>query len=185
LRTSVLHLGLGRACVIAIFGLAVAACQETGPTAVADATSGPVVSASPAVGQEPDDIKYFRSDEPYRLGVQRFNEGEFGLAERYFQDAVEKAPRDVSAWVALAASYDRLARFDLADRAYRSAERLGGRTTQMLNNLGYSYMLRGDLVRAKKLFEEALRREPANPTIANNLRLLDSSSKYIQRAGGA
>jgi len=34
---------------------------------------------------------------------------------------VEKAPRDASAWIGLAASYDHVGRFDLADQAYKQA----------------------------------------------------------------
>jgi Flp pilus assembly protein TadD len=83
--------------------------------------------------------------------------------------------------VALAATYDRIGRFDLADRAYKTAIRLTGETTQILNNEGYSYMLRGDLVNARKKFLKAYEREPNNPTIANNLKLLNSSSRFIQR----
>ena len=71
--------------------------------------------------------------------------------------------------------------FDLADRAYQSAIQLTGETTQILNNQGYSFMLRGDLVTARKKFLQAYRREPNNPTIANNLKLLDSSSRSIDR----
>jgi Flp pilus assembly protein TadD len=57
-----------------------------------------------------------------RLGIQRFYDGNFGLARRnIFQDAVEKSSEDVTAWIGLAASYDRLGRFDLADRAYAAA----------------------------------------------------------------
>jgi Flp pilus assembly protein TadD len=132
--------------------------------------------------EEPADVKYYPSDEPLQLGVEHFNRGHYGIAERYFRDAVEKAPRDVTAWVGLAASYDRLRRFDLADRAYRAAIRLTGETTQLLNNEGYSYMLRGDLVRARRKFLKAYEREPNNPTVLNNLQLLNSSYKYIQRA---
>src|SRR6266478_4353328 len=87
--------------------------------------------------QEPDDVQYYPSDEPVRLGLEHFNRGHYGIAERYFRDAVEKAPRDVTAWIGLAASYDRIGRFDLADRAYSSAIKLAGNTTQILNNQGY------------------------------------------------
>jgi Flp pilus assembly protein TadD len=131
--------------------------------------------------QDAADVKYYRSDEPLRLGIEHFNRGNYGTAEHYFRDAVEKAPKDVTAWVGLAASYDRIARFDLADRAYRQAIRLAGETTEILNNQGYSYMLRGDLVAARAKFMKAYEREPNNPTIANNLRLLNSSSRFIQR----
>src|SRR4249920_2567625 len=110
--------------------------------------------------QEPLDVKYYPSDEPLKLGMEHFGRGSFGLAERYFRDAVEKAPRDVAAWVGLAASYDRLARFDLADRAYAAAIKLAGETTQILNNQGYSYMLRGDVKKARERFTKAYQREP-------------------------
>jgi len=147
------------------------------PVAVADA--GPSTTAKL---QDPDDVKYYRSDDPLRMGIEHFNRGHYGIAERYFRDATEKAPKDPTAWIGLAAAYDRVGRFDLADRAYVYAIRLVGETTEILNNQGYSYMLRGDLVKARKKFLKALEREPYNPTIANNLQLLNSSSRFIQRA---
>ena len=151
-------------------------------TIVAPPISADVGPSTTSKVQDPDDIKYYRSDEPLRLGIEHFNRGHYGIAERYFRDATEKAPKDPTAWIGLAASYDRLARFDLADRAYAYAIRLVGETTQILNNQGYSYMLRGDLVSARKKFMKAYEREPNNPTIANNLQLLNSSSAFIQRA---
>jgi Flp pilus assembly protein TadD len=138
-------------------------------------------STTPTV-QEQGDVKYYRSDEPLKAGIEHFNRGHFGLAERYFQDAVEKAPKDVTAWVGLAASYDRLGRFDLADRAYGAAIRLAGETPEILNNVGYSYMLRGKLEAARKKFTRAYALDPTNPRIANNLQLLDSSYRFIQRS---
>ena len=100
--------------------------------------------------QEPDSVQYYPSDEPYRLGAEHFNRGQYGLAEQYFRDAVEKAPEDGLAWVALASSYDRLRRFDLADNAYARAVALCGETVQILNNQGYSHMLRGNLKTARR-----------------------------------
>jgi Flp pilus assembly protein TadD len=131
--------------------------------------------------QDPGDVDYYPSDEPMKLAVEHFNRGHYGLAQRYFEDAVAKAPRDPAAWIGLAASYDHLARFDLADRAYRSAIRLTGETTDLLNNIGYSYMLRGDYVAARKKFTLALQRDPGNPTVINNLRLLDESVRFVTR----
>ena len=163
-----------------LMALSLAGCDTDGRSLVAW-SSDPEFSAPTATVQEPSDVKYFPSDEPLKLGLEYFDRGNFGIAERYFRDAVEKAPRDATAWIALAATYDRVARFELADRAYGSAIRLTGETTQILNNQGYSYMLRGDLVNARKKFTKAYQREPRNATIANNLKLLDSSSRFIQR----
>ena len=84
-------------------------------------------------------------------------------------------------WIGLAASYDRLRRFDLADRAYGQAIKLVGETVQLLNNQGYSYMLRGDLQRARQKFHKAYELNPGNPTILNNIELLNGSRKFIER----
>src|SRR5215470_7069507 len=162
--------------------LALAGC-DTVPQAPSSEIVAPAPATTARVGDTAD-VKYYRSDEPLRLGIEHFNRGNFGTAERYFRDAVEKAPKDVTAWIGLAASYDRVGRFDLADRAYVQAIRLAGETTEILNNQGYSYMLRGDLVAARKKFMKAYEREPNNPTIVNNLRLLNSSSGFIQRNPG-
>jgi tetratricopeptide (TPR) repeat protein len=138
---------------------------------------------NPVTGQNPGDVKYYPSDQPVRLGIQRFYDGNFGLAQRYFQDAVEKSPQDVTAWIGLAASYDRLGRFDLADRAYGAAAKLEGETPQLLNNEGYSYMLRGDLKAAAARFHQALKLDPKNQTTLNNIKLLNSSQTFIERSG--
>ena len=159
------------AIAVVVFGLA--GCQPSAtPTPIPDAVTG----------QSPGDVKYYPSDEPVKLGIQRFYEGNFGLAQQYFQDAVEKMPKDPTAWVGLAASYDRLGRFDLADRSYAAAVKLAGHTPAILNNEGYSYMLRGDLRRARAKFDAALRLDPGNATTINNLALLNQSSKYVERA---
>jgi Flp pilus assembly protein TadD len=153
----------------------VAAVDTPSPTANVDADK-----TSLSV-QRPGDVKYYPSDEPLRLGQEYFNRGIYGVAQRYFQDAVEKAPKDPKAWIGLAASYDHLRRFDLADRAYHQAIELAGETTQILNNLGYSYMLRGKLTAAREKFNEAFQRDPDNPTIQNNINLLNGSSRFIER----
>jgi hypothetical protein len=155
-----------------------------GPLVLPDTQEGVPPLKTPTIQQNAD-VQYYPSDEPLRLGMEYFNRGNFGLAERYFRDAVEKAPRDASAWIGLAATYDRLGRFDLADRAYISATRLAGETTAILNNRGYSYMLRGDLIKARRYFLKAYRREPGNPTIVNNLKLLDASGRFIKRSPDA
>ena len=115
------------------------------------------------------------------MGLEQFNRGNYGLSQRYFKDAVEKAPKDVTAWIGLAASYDRLHRFDLADQAYSQAIRLGGITVQILNDQGYSLMLRGNLTAARRKFEQAYSLDPGNPVIANNLELLNGSRRFIER----
>ena len=157
----------------ALLILGLAGCQPT-------ATPTPIPNA--VTGQNPGDIQYYPSDEPVKLGIQRFYEGNFGLAQHYFQDAVEKMPKDAAAWVGLAASYDRLGRFDLADHSYAAAVKLVGHTPSILNNEGYSYMLRGQLGKARAKFDDALRLDPGNATATNNLALLNQSVHFVERA---
>lgn len=109
------------------------------------------------------------------LGRRHYRENSFGLAEQHFRRAVEKGPKDVQAWIGLAASYDKLKRFDLADRAYAQAIRLVGATPEILNNQGYSYLLRGDRQKARRTLLAAQAKDPENPYIQNNLNMLAES----------
>ena len=164
-------------CLLGLLG----GCQTTGELA---AVPGIGVRTTADV-QEPTDVQYYPSDEPVRMGREHFGRGNYGIAERYFRDAVEKTPRDATAWIGLAASYDRLRRFDLADQAYAQAIKLSGETVQILNNQGYSLMLRGDLQGARRKFLKSYELDPSNPTITNNLELLNASRRNVQRAPDA
>src|ERR1035437_4622676 len=172
-------LSIYRATVAAFLAVTMSGCILEGTFSRA-APEPTVPTITPTV-QEPTDLKFLPSDESRKLGLEHFNRGDYGTAERYFRDAVEKAPRDSTAWVGLAATYDRIGRFDFADRAYRSAIKLVGETTEILNNLGYSYMLRGQFVTARRYMMEAYAREPNDPTIANNLQLLESIAPPTRR----
>jgi Flp pilus assembly protein TadD len=108
-------------------------------------------------------------------GKKYFRQGSYGLAEQRFRKAVELHPKDAEAWLGLAASYDRLKRFDLADRAYAHAIRLAGATPEIMNNQGFSYMLRGDYGRARTTLVAAQAKDPANPYIQNNLQMLEQA----------
>lgn len=109
-------------------------------------------------------------------GKRYFRTNNFGLAEKSFRAAAEKYPNDAEAWVGLASSYDRLHRFDLADRAYAQAIRLIGPTAEILNDQGFSYMLRGDYARARQKLLAARARDPSNPYVRANLQLLQESA---------
>jgi Flp pilus assembly protein TadD len=111
------------------------------------------------------------------LGKRHYRERNYGLAEQHFRRSVERLPRDGEGWLGLAASYDRLKRYDLADRAYKEALDIYGPRPEVLNNIGYSFLLRGDLRRARAKFAEAQRQDPENPTIANNIALVDEAAR--------
>jgi Flp pilus assembly protein TadD len=163
---------------ICILSVTLAACQTDNVSLAISENETPPPTLTV---QDPAEVKYYPSDEPLKLALEHFNRGHFGIAARYFEDATTQAPKDATAWVGLAASYDRIGRFDLADRSYKQAIKLVGETTGILNNEGYSYMLRGRLVEARRKLLKAYERDPNNPTIINNLKLLDSSQRYIRR----
>jgi Flp pilus assembly protein TadD len=140
--------------------------EVTGAVAAPDSNSG----ATPELlGSDPND--------DLSIAKKYFRQGGFGLAERHFRRAAELHPRDAEAWVGLAASYDRLRRFDLADRAYQQAIKIIGPTPEILNNQGYSYMLRGDYRRARTTLLMAKAKSPENPYIKANLELLAESQR--------
>ena len=110
--------------------------QSAAPSSGSNETTGSIVvpPAEPGASGEPvaplakpgllgDD-----PNDDLQRGKRYFRHNDFGLAEKNFRAAVERHPRDAEAWVGLAASYDRLRRFDLADRAYQEAIQIIGRT---------------------------------------------------------
>lgn len=122
------------------------------------------------------------TNEAYRLGRVNLAAGDNGLAERNFREAVERNKDDGPAWIGLAAAYDNLGRYELADRAYDQATSLLGETLEIVNNRGYSYMLRGDAKRAIGQFEQALAMDPGNPVIANNIQILRLAQRPTRSA---
>jgi tetratricopeptide (TPR) repeat protein len=156
---------------------------STAPSATSPDTTGSVVTQPAEPGPSGEPIAPLSrpglvGDDPHddvSLGKKYFRANNFGLAEKSFRTAVEKYPGDAEAWVGLAASYDRLRRFDLADRAYAQAIRLVGPTPEILNDEGFSYMLRGDYARAHEKLMQAQAKDPANQYVRANLELLEES----------
>ena len=142
-----------------------------------DTTGSVLAQATPpdAPPQTPELLGTDPNDD-LSIGKKYFRQGSYGLAERHFRKAVELHPRDAESWLGLAASYDRLRRFDLADRAYGQAIKIAGATPEVMNNRGFSYMLRGDYGRARTTLLAAKAKDPNSPYIANNLRMLDESA---------
>lgn len=151
------------------------------PAAAAGDTTGSVTTQPAEPGPSGEPVEPLATpglvgDDPsddLQQGKRYFRTNNFGLAEKSFRIAVQKHPRDAEAWVDLAAAYDRLHRFDLADRAYAQAIRLIGPTAAILNDQGFSYMLRGDYARAHQKLVQAQAKDPANPYVRANLELLE------------
>jgi Flp pilus assembly protein TadD len=154
--------------------------QEVGPAAATSTAAvpmfpAPVTSTAGVLGTDPFD--------ELSLGKKQFRAGNYALAEQHFRKAVEQHPNDAEAWVGLAASYDRLRRFDLADRAYKEATRIIGPTAEVLNNEGFSYMLRGEYRRSRATLKRAQELDPHNPYILNNLTLLERVARKGKGVG--
>ena len=143
--------------------------------AVPDVTGG--VSVAQGSGAASPEMLGNDSKDDLALGKKYYRLAAYGRAEEHFRKAVELHPRNAEAWIGLAAAYDRLRRFDLADRAYQHVTKLIGPTAEVLNNQGYSYLLRGDYRRARVTLKAAQAMSPDNPFIKSNLDLLAESQR--------
>ncbi|MGL5117204.1 MAG: tetratricopeptide repeat protein [Beijerinckiaceae bacterium] len=155
----------------ALLALALGACQSTDLSTALKADTASVTASTgvdPLAGPRPKP-----GDNELATGKEHFRNANFGLAEKHFRQAAEQSPDSLEALIGLAAAYDQLGRFDLADRAYKEAFRIGGSSSVLLNNRGYSYYLRRDFRKARTDFTEALRRDPENATAKRNMALIN------------
>jgi len=135
-------------------------------------------SAQPALadGKDVADVGNLTADQALGAARGHFKNGDYGYSATAYKRVVELAPKDPEGYVGLGASYDRLGRFDLADRAYASLYTLAGGTAQYYNNVGYSNLLRGNLKVALDDFRKAKRLDPGNVVVANNLQILANAA---------
>src|SRR5262245_58905977 len=86
---------------ILLSALLLVGCNTTCSTPDCATLAVPVVADGPpttAKVQDPDDVKYYRSDEPLRMGVEHFNRGNYVIAERCLRDDTGQAQKDPTAW---------------------------------------------------------------------------------------
>jgi Tfp pilus assembly protein PilF len=140
-----------------------------------ETTSLPVTEVLPPPGSQ-QGLLGSNPEDDLSLGKKYYRAADFGLAEKHFRRAVETHANDAEAWLGLAASYDQLRRFDLADRAYIQAIRIAGPTVEIINNQGYSLMLRGKYRQAAAKLAQAAAKAPENAYVKNNIRLLAEST---------
>lgn len=168
---------------------ALAGCQTNGSDATGDVvrtnepSKGDVTSFGDAFDglKTVSNVEYYASDQAVAEATNQFRAENYGNAGALFYKATQLAPNDGGAWMGLAASCDRIHRFDLADRAYGRAFKLVGASPEYYNNVGYSYLLRGKLQDARTSFLKAYELAPNDPTVVNNLKLLSSSVQNIER----
>ena len=186
--------GIARALLIASAGLWLAGCQTNdapfGPVAQSAKPGANAFAAAPpeeTTGSISRQAKQPEARQPetgddIAQGKQQFRANNFDRAAKYFSAAAERNPQNAEAWLGLAASYDRMRQFELADSAYDQAIRVSGPTAEILNNQGYSYMLRGDTRRARATLLTAQRKDPNNRYVQNNLQLLAANASKSKAA---
>jgi Flp pilus assembly protein TadD len=136
---------------------------------VSGCTTGSIdTTKTTAISAVPQDV----SANDLATGKVQFREANYGLAEKHFRKAVELRADNAEAWLGLAASYDQLGRFDFSDRAYDQLVKLAGRQPRIINNMGYSQLLRGNRKQAKSLLTEARAGMSDTTVVDANLALL-------------
>ena len=131
-------------------------------------TSGVDTTQTTSIASKAKDI----SAADLAKGKAQFRDANYGLAEKHFRKAVELRASNDEAWMGLAASYDELGRFDFPDRAYEQLLKIAGRKPQVVNNMGYSQLLRGNKTKARELLMEAKQNMADTTVVDANLALL-------------
>lgn len=75
------------------------------------------------------------------------------------------------AWNALGAYYDSIQQWDLSIASYDRAVKLRPSSAVVLNNLGYSLFMRGEVEKSIEVLTNAVRKDPQFEVAKNNLRL--------------
>lgn len=149
--------------IILVATLPLAGCNTT-----ATSSHTPLSDSTGTTGDASADI--------LQLAKENFALQNYGLSEKYFRQAAELRTDNASAWAGLAASYDQLGNFKFADRAYKQLVALKGNDPRVLNNIGYSYLLRGDYKQARSYFNRAQDADPVLEQVQGNLHLLEKIS---------
>jgi len=153
---------------------------------LASCTSNNVIDLS-SFGDNASTVKdtpvtdYYPDDQLVLAGKSQFKEGNYGKAYTLFKKALNVVPNDPHALIGYAAASDRLRRFDNSNRAYKKLAKMIGDRPEYHNNVGYSYLLRGNLRQARRHFLKAYEIDPSNEITANNLELLRNSVSHPKR----
>jgi tetratricopeptide (TPR) repeat protein len=121
----------------------------------------------------------------FSRGKESLSSGYFGLALERFKAALSLNPESARVMNALAVTYDRLGRHDLAQLYYDRALAIDPNSATTLNNLGYSMLTRERYEEALIYFEQALKQRQVaaerRMTSANRQLALDRLRTVRQR----
>lgn len=93
--------------------------------------------------------------DPYATGKKQYADGLYGMALKNFRIALVREPKSIERLNAVAATYDKLGRYDLSERYYANALAVDPRSVLTLNNVGYSFLMQKDYVSARYYLEQA------------------------------
>src|SRR3954452_21233120 len=105
-------------------------------------------------------------------GKAQVREANYGLAEQHFRKAVELKADSAEGWMGLGASYDEPGGSAFPPRAYDQLSKVAGRKPQIVNNMGYSQLLRGNKKKARTLLLEAKQGMADTTVVDANLAIL-------------
>lgn len=158
-----------------ISGLAGCALNDTQHSAEATLYGKPQISAMPLL------VRGDRTSEGrYALGKYYYFQDRLDKAGAAFEDALRLDPSNIDAMNGLASVYDRLGKFDVAEKIYRAALKIQPDAAYVWANLGYSLILRGDKTAAVYPLQQAVRIDPANTVARNYLASLGVEAKVAQ-----
>jgi Flp pilus assembly protein TadD len=119
-------------------------------------------------------------------GVALAMSGREGDAVPVLKKTVAEFPQSWRAWNALGGAYDDQGKWTDADDAYTHALAASDAPAIVINNRGYSYLLRNRLDEATADFVEALRQRPDLEAARTNLRLaMALKGEYARATSGA
>ena len=112
------------------------------------------------------------SDSNFRDAYDMISRGENEKGLLKIRDYIEKFPKDWNGWFVLGWVLRKLGRYDDGLESLKQAHSLGGRNSDVQNEMAICYMEKGDSVAAGKELALALQREPENIKIISNLGVL-------------
>lgn len=132
--------------------------------------------AAVAAAAEPAALAASRTDRLYNQAVGALKARQYGQALELLQMARADAREDPRVLNALGVTYDKLGRFDLSDRYYRSALLADPGSSVVRSNMQYSALLQGQSSALAALAPHQLPKPPKPAEIAQPFRLAQAES---------
>ena len=135
------------------------------------------------LAKKPDDSQRSREyADNFKAGNQHLKEGRLDEARRAYEMALAARPDDPDVHHRLAVVADKQKLFGVADDHYEAALRIRPRDPNLLSDIGYSHVLRGDDRGAEKTLREALALDSSHRGAMLNLSTLYGKQRRYDEA---